>query len=210
MSATNPSPEPQPDITVLVPASSPFPTPIVNLPEVDPWAWSLDTVIGIVAALASAAVAIVAIVVTSNRAKADHDRQVTQIAEERQLRERAQRKVVGDAALAYIESIDEQGEGPGALDRLERAFADADIPEEPLYRWLVESGQTRFWACFSAAEDANPDPESDEPPKPSYFIYKMIDADVRGRIRGWIRTGEIDASPVPTLQEMLKVRDSEA
>lgn len=195
---------------MLVPDSSPFPTPIVSLPEVDPWAWSLDTVIGIVAALASAAVAIVAIVVTNNRAKADHDRQVAQIKEERQLRERAQRKIVGDAALAYIQSIDERGAGPGALDRLERAFADTDIPEGPLYRWLVESGQTRFWASFSAAEDADPDPESDEPPKPSYFSYKAIDADVRGRIRGWIRTGEIDASPVPTLEEMLNNQDSQA
>jgi hypothetical protein len=194
-----PSPEPEIDVTVIVPTPEPFPTPIVNLPAADPWAWSLDAVV----ALTSGVVAILAILVTVAIAAVDHRRQRRIIDDERSRRQRAERKVVAEAASAYINSIDLEGAAPGTHDRLVRAFADTDIEEEPLYRWIVETGQTRFEAQFAAHEEA-PDPDSGEQPKPSWFAYLAIDADVTERLRGWVRTGQIDSSPVRTLAEVLQ------
>jgi hypothetical protein len=188
--------EPQPHLALLPWVEASFTKPIVSLLTADPWAWSLDTVVAMVGALASAAVAIVAIVLTNNRAKVDYERQTTQILDERRLRERVERKIVGEAALAYMKSVDERGARRSELDHLERALADADVPEEPFYRWVIESSKTRADAEFIAHEEADPDSESEKQPLPSWLAYKALDSEMRGRIREWIRTGEMDTAPL--------------
>jgi hypothetical protein len=191
-----PSPEPYVDVSEKSPTATAVPTLIIEVSSTDPWMWSLDTVVALAGAFSSMVVAVVAILVTLRIAERDARDRRAELQKARTQRARAERKLVAEAATTYLKSVDEFRGEKEAHDNLVRTFAESDIDEEPLYRWLVESGQTRFAAYFNAREEADPDPDSSDPPKASWFAYQAVDAEIRSRLRSWVRSGEIDTAPV--------------
>jgi hypothetical protein len=190
-------------------APDPTPQPVLIVDPAASWwsgEWWVDVGVPMLGVLASTFVAVVAIWVTLAHAKSEADR-----------RERADRSLVGAAAFRFLEGAQREVRDSSAYTDLARAFAETDVSVQPLMRWLGEAGGVLHEAWIAAAWDEQESPRDYEyedqaeyraarDSSPIERAYRTIVIEIHGRLIGWIRSGEIDPSPVAKIEDRLEDR----
>lgn len=192
----------------LCPVTSANPTP-QPLPVVGPvaplWSgeWWVDVGVPVLGVVASTVVAIVAIWITLSHARSETSR-----------RERADRSLVGVAAFEFLEGAQRENRNSADYTKLARAFAETNVPVQPLLRWLGEAAVVLHEAWIAAAWDEQESPRDYEyevqadyrqarDGSPVEQAYRAIVLDIHSRLIGWIRSGDVDASPVIPVEARL-------
>ena len=198
--AAAPTPPPAPPLEVIVnlPAPEPFPTPVVHVPALDPWEWSLDSLLALFGVVSSTLVAAAAVGVSIYFTVRERNERKARESRETEQTEREARAGVGRTMLRYVTGQMTSNLPPArsrnSYTAVQEATAASGLDLDEMEQWLVDSASAvrEWWQNAYPTGDANAPKSSG-----AVLAYLSAESGVRSPIVEWMTTGAAEFVRVP-------------